>query len=261
MLILLLALPTGSVGLPRDPVGVRDLTGGRLPLDLVFRDDSGAAVTLRDLLDKPAILVPVYYSCEHLCPQVLGRLAEALPRVPLPPGVAYRVLTVSFDGRDTPEDAAAARRNYLAEAGPSFPEAAWQFLTADQATLDRLTETIGLGYLRVSGGFSHPEVLVFLGPGGTITGYLPPGREPSGLTRPLPFLASELALRLEDARAGKTRPAPAGTPVVCFPHERLIELGFFKLLHLFAWLNLAAVAGLFLALVSTGRKRRKDSGG
>ena len=57
----------------------------------------GRKVKLGDFLGKPAILVIVYYTCEHVCPQMLGGLSQALPRLALMPGKDYRVITVSID--------------------------------------------------------------------------------------------------------------------------------------------------------------------
>ncbi len=43
--------------------GIVERTGQSVPLDLNFLDEDGRMVTLRELVTKPTILTPVYYSC------------------------------------------------------------------------------------------------------------------------------------------------------------------------------------------------------
>ena len=41
--------------------------GTKIPLDITFRDESGAPVLLADLVNGPTIILPVYYSCSNVC--------------------------------------------------------------------------------------------------------------------------------------------------------------------------------------------------
>src|SRR5262249_14776723 len=60
-------------------VGFDQRLGAQVPLDLPFRDESGAPVTLRAYAgDKPLILVPAYYECPMLCTLVLNGVVSAL---------------------------------------------------------------------------------------------------------------------------------------------------------------------------------------
>ncbi len=113
-------------------IGIEEKTGQSLPGDLTFHDENGAEVRLKDLLGKPAILTLVYYTCEHICPLMLGGLAQALPRLDVVAGRDYRVITVSFDETDTPKIARDIKKNYIKAAGPGFPAEGWKFLTADR---------------------------------------------------------------------------------------------------------------------------------
>src|SRR5579862_5051749 len=54
-------------------VGIDQHLGDRLPLDAVFRDETGREVRLGDYFhDKPVVLALVYYRCPMLCTQVLN---------------------------------------------------------------------------------------------------------------------------------------------------------------------------------------------
>ena len=44
-----------------------------MPLDLVFRDERGRPITLREAgAGKPILLAPVYYRCPQICTMVLN---------------------------------------------------------------------------------------------------------------------------------------------------------------------------------------------
>ena len=96
-----------------EEMGIVEKTGQIVPADLVFYDEKGDKVKLGNLLGKPVILTLVYYSCEHICPLMLGGLSQALPRLAVAAGKDYRVITVSFDEADTPKIAQAAKKNYI----------------------------------------------------------------------------------------------------------------------------------------------------
>ncbi|MDU0458852.1 MAG: hypothetical protein RW306_09005, partial [Geobacteraceae bacterium] len=48
-------------------IGVDERLGVKIPLDLSFRDESGASVRLADLVSMPTLIIPVYYSCSNVC--------------------------------------------------------------------------------------------------------------------------------------------------------------------------------------------------
>src|SRR5262245_65451171 len=75
----------------------------QVPLDLMFRDESGQSVKLGDYFTaRPLILVLVQYRCPMLCNEVLNGLVRSLLDVPFAMGKDYEVVTVSFDARETP---------------------------------------------------------------------------------------------------------------------------------------------------------------
>ena len=146
--------------------------GQRIPGGLIFRDEDGKSVSLEKLLDKPAIVSFVYLRCSSICPLLLGNLAATLDKVDLVPGEDYRVITISFDAADTPEDAALKKKNYIKAAGKTFPESSWKFLTGDEESIRRLTGALGFRYMKEGHGFSHPRGLIFLSPDGVVRRYL-----------------------------------------------------------------------------------------
>ena len=141
-------------------IGIDEKLGQVLPRDLFFINENGKQVNLWQLTDKPALIVPVYFGCVHVCPMLLSGVAEVLGRIELlKPGKDFQVITVSFDENDKPAIASAKKRNYLKAVGKPFPDNAWSFLTGDRETITRFTDSIGFKFQRDGEhDFSHPVV-------------------------------------------------------------------------------------------------------
>ena len=140
----LLAVVLGASAYPavagedQRPAILRDVAfdqrlGAEVPLDVAFRDETGARVTLRDYLgDKPVLLVPAYYECPMLCTIVLNGVVSALRALPFDVGKEFRVVTFSFNPRETSELAAAKKTTYLEDYRRPGAAAGWHFLTGDE---------------------------------------------------------------------------------------------------------------------------------
>ena len=94
---------------------------------------------------RPVVLALVYYECPMLCVQALNGLVQALKVMTLEPGRDYDIVTVSFNPRETPAQAAAKKAHYLSHAGQARGAAtAWHFLTGEEAPIRMLTDAVGL---------------------------------------------------------------------------------------------------------------------
>ena len=90
--------------------------GAELPLQASLRDEQGRAQPLAAFFTgKPVVLVLEYLRCRTLCGVTLQRLITALDALPVDAGRDYHLVAISIDPRDTPADAAAAKRKFLAE--------------------------------------------------------------------------------------------------------------------------------------------------
>src|SRR6185369_10478601 len=105
-----------STGLPaalRD-VRIEQKLDQQLPLDLVFRDESGQQVKLGQYFGhKPVVLAFVYYDCPMLCTQVLNAMVTSFRVLPFQIGKEYDVVTVSLDPRETSTLATAKKQVYM----------------------------------------------------------------------------------------------------------------------------------------------------
>jgi protein SCO1/2 len=146
----------------------------QVPLDIVFRDESGHEAALADYVkDRPVILVLVQYRCPMLCTQVLNSLVKSLRGVAFDIGTDYEVVTVSFDAREKPELAAAKKQHCVESFGRAGAEQGWHFLTGDQPSIDRLTQAVGFRYRydAATDQFAHASGIMLLTPQGKVSRY------------------------------------------------------------------------------------------
>jgi protein SCO1/2 len=155
-------------------VGIDQHLDQQVPLDLVFRDESGADVTLGSLLrGKPVILSLVYYECPMLCTLVLNGMLSAMRALPFDAGREFDVITVSFNPTDTPALAARKKATYLEQYRRRGAETGWHFLTGDAASIERLADAVGFRYRYdpQRKEFAHAAGLTVLTPRGIIARY------------------------------------------------------------------------------------------
>jgi protein SCO1/2 len=122
------------------------------------------------------------------------------------------VLTISFDARETPRDAADAK--YRAFRGYIHPEAAdgWHVLTTnDQSTIDRLTRAVGFEYVYdpQEDDYAHPAGVIVLTPGGAISRYL----------YGMDFSANDLRLGMVEAAANTIGGVVDQVLLICYHYD------------------------------------------
>jgi len=240
-------------------IGIDDKTGKYIPLDLTFSDEKGNEVTSRDVFNKPTVLTLVYYSCDHMCPQMLEGLAEVIPKIGLTPGRDFEVITLSFDSNDTPRKACEVKANYIKAIGKPFPEDSWKFLTGSRENIKRFTDAVGFKFQETMHGIVHPVVLIILSPQGKITRYIYVSKYLGGVAYPVTFLPVDLTDAIRNASNGVV--AAAGTrraPLLCFPHEPEQQEKFFSILSISGSAMLILMAALFIYLLVKNKKQSEQ---
>jgi protein SCO1/2 len=145
-----------------------------IPLDLKFRDEAGRSLPLSTYFHgKPVLLALVYYRCPMLCTQILNGVETSLKAVSLNPGQDFEVVSVSFDPKDTMENAAGKRKMILQRYGRPGTANGWHFLTGDEAEIRALTQAAGYHYRYdpVTGQFAHASAIMILTPEGRLSRY------------------------------------------------------------------------------------------
>ena len=91
-------------------VGIEQRLDAQIPADLPFVDDAGRPVKLGDYFGKkPLILNLVYYNCTMLCGEALTGLTGSMKMIKFDVGNEFDVVTVSFNPKETPDDADAKK--------------------------------------------------------------------------------------------------------------------------------------------------------
>jgi protein SCO1/2 len=155
-------------------VGIDQRLGESLPLDVTLRDELGREVRLGDYFgDRPVILALVYYECPMLCTLELNGLLKTIRVVPLTLGKDYQIVTVSFDPGETPALAARKKQEYIEQYRQEGAEHGWHFLTAEQGSIDRLTEAMGFRYKYdpETDLYTHASAIMVATPEGKLSRY------------------------------------------------------------------------------------------
>lgn len=156
-------------------VAVVQHMGAQLPLNDMFRDDTGHVVRLGDYFKsgRPVLLDFMYYRCPMLCSMVLEGTTSALTELKLDVGKDFDVVTVSIDPRDMPEDARVKKEKYVKRYGRPSAYEGWHFLTAHEGSIKHLTDAVGFQYAYdpKSDQFAHGTVLIAVTPQGKVSKY------------------------------------------------------------------------------------------
>jgi protein SCO1 len=167
--------PPANVRPPRlENVGIEQRLNAQVPPDLIFTDDAGRTVKLGDYFGKrPLILNLVYYNCTMLCGEALQGLAQSMKLVKFTIGDQFEVVTVSFNPRETPEIAAAKKKDYIERYGRPGAAQGWHFLTGSAESINALTKAVGFQYQydEKRDQYAHATAIMVLTPQGKISRY------------------------------------------------------------------------------------------
>jgi protein SCO1/2 len=174
----------------------------------------GRPVTVGEALpgDKPAVVVLAYYRCPMLCGLVLQGLVAGLKGVGLRLGQDYRVLTVSFDPRDTPGAARRKRESVLAGLGGAASDPrAWPFVVGAEPSIRALAGELGIRYAYDprTDQYAHPAAAVVLTKEGRISRYL----------YGVEYAPRDLRLALVEAGQGRTGTIVDRVLLTCYRYD------------------------------------------
>jgi len=184
-----------------------------LPLDLQFVDDTGRAIRLGDCFegDIPVVLSMNYSNCPMLCVLQLNGMINSLKEVDLVAGKDYRIVSVSLDPNEKPEQARATKEKYLESYGSKADPDGWRFLTGHEASIGRLSNALGIEYVYLpkKKEYSHPAVFTTCTPDGRISRY----------HYGIEFPPNTLRLSLVEASEGKIGNAFDKFLLICFHYD------------------------------------------
>lgn len=225
----------GYAGQAPPETGIDEKLGSSLPMNVELYDESGNLITLGSVLNKPTVLIFVYYECPGICTPLLTDVAKVVDKMSLIPSTDYQILTVSFDYTERPEMAASKKENYLSELKKPINAAGWRFFTGDSANIYRLTEAAGFYFKRDGRNWIHPTALIAVSPQGKITRYL------YGINQ----LPMDVKLAIMEASAGKTGPTIAKVLNFCFAYDPVGKHYVFDIVRV-SGLVMVVLVGFFI---------------
>jgi protein SCO1 len=193
-------------------VGFDQHLNEQVPMNLVFTDENANPVKLGDYFGKkPVILVLAYYECPMLCTLVLNGVVQGMRDMPFSVGTEFNVVTVSFNPRETPDLAAAKKKNYVASYGRPGAADGWHFLTGKQEEIDKLTKAVGFRYVYDAkhNQYIHTSGIMILTPQGKISRYF----------YGIQFPGRDLRLGLVEAAADKIGSPTDQILLYCFHYD------------------------------------------
>jgi protein SCO1/2 len=178
-------------------VAIDEHLGAKLPLDARFRTQTGAHVTLGEIMqvkgDLPTILTFNYSDCPMLCSLQLNGLSAALPKIAAPPalandaqtgfraGVQFRIVTIDLEPTESLDKLQKMKDRYIDRLPADMRAQAregWTFLVAenpgDGVQIQRVADAVGFHYMYVPdrAEWAHPAALMFLSAAGVVTRYV-----------------------------------------------------------------------------------------
>ncbi|MEE4242408.1 MAG: SCO family protein [Desulfopila sp.] len=232
-----------------DLLWVEEKNGEFLPLETIFQDETGRSVTLAELIDRPTILLPVYFYCPGSCSLNLANLATSISRSRLKPGKDFGVIAFSFDEKENADNARVAKRNYLRLLPDDFPEEKWKFLTGSKESIDAVTGAIGYSFKpQDDGTFIHPSALAVIAADGMIIKYVH-GK----------FSTGDVDMAVSEARSGTPAMSVKRFLDYCFNYVPLKTRSFFQTVKISVLFGFAVMGILFILYVRRSRKNNSRS--
>lgn len=235
------------VGRTDGDVGIEEMLGEYVPLDLGFVDADGDSIYLRDIIQRPTVISLVYFRCPTICKPLLGSVAEVVEKTNLKPGEDYDLLTISFDETDTPQAAKEMKASF-ADPINKVGEGGWRFLTADKSTITGFTDAVGFRFARQEKDFAHGSCLIVLSPDGKIVRYL------FGLS----YLPFDVKMAVTEANQGKVAPTIARVLKYCFSYDPEGRRYVFNVTKVAGASILLLMVGWVIYISTFGRSRKEQ---
>jgi protein SCO1/2 len=214
-------------------IGIDEKLGSQVALDAVLKDENGKDVTLRQLVDKPTILILNFFRCPGICPILINNMVDMVNRMELEPGKDFRLVAVSFDPTDTPEMARQKKANYLNRMRKPFPPDAWHFLTGNAENTKAVADSVGFNFRKQGDMYMHPATIMVLTSKGILSRYL------YGTS----FLPADVVLAIREAAEGQVRPSISRVLSFCYSYDPEARR------YIFSVTRVAGAATLVLACI------------
>lgn len=226
-------------------IGIEEKLGAKVALDVPLKDENAKDVTLRQLIDKPSILMFNYFRCPGICPVLINNVIDVVNQLPLEPGKDFRLIAVSFDPSDSPQLAREKKANYLSQMRRPFTPDAWHFLTGTAENSRTIADSVGFDYQKQGDMYAHPGAIILITPSGTISRYL------YGTS----FVPADVEMGIKEAAGEQVRPTISKVLSFCYtydPEGRAYVLNITRVTGIAVLL----FVGIFALFVLRGRTKK-----
>ena len=230
---------------PELEIGIVEHLDEYIPESLTIIDTAGNEVSLRQLIDKPTVLMWVYYRCPGLCSPLMTSMAELISKTDLELGKDFQVITVSFDPTEGSPLAISKRKNYLHLLTRQVDESGWLFYTADSANAKIGTELTGFRYKKAGNDYMHSAALIMISPDGKITRYL----------QGTYFLPFEFKMAIAETAQGKSGPTIYKVLQFCYTYDPAGQQYVLNVTKVAGTIILFFAAVIFLILILKPRRK------
>lgn len=233
----------------KQTVKVEERLGMQVAMDAVFQDETGRTLKFESLLDKPVVILPIFFNCTAVCSILQADLARALNRVDQLPGKDFNIITLSFDDDENFHHAKVSKKNYVNLITRDFPLENWFYLTGDRENILKLTDSLGYYFIKKDKHiYIHPSALMVLAKGGKIIRYLY-GPE---------FHSFDVSMAINEAQKGEPGVSiKRGVLSFCFDYDPANKRYVFKVFHFTGTAILLLLAGFVFFLVKPSKRDKK----
>lgn len=169
-LILSLVVLTHLTG-QEESFGLTEKLGEYLPEEISVLNEDSVEVDLMDMVNKPTLLVFVYYHCPSLCPKMLDGITELVNFSKALPGNEYQIFVVSIDHNESSQLSNSAKSHYTEKITKPITPYFLRFFTADSLSLMKLSESTGYEFRKEGDHFIHTSSSILISPEGMISQY------------------------------------------------------------------------------------------
>jgi len=234
----------------QEELGIYEHLDQYIPNDLVFVTEKYDTVNFLKQIDKPTVIVPVYYECPGLCSPLLEGVADVISKASIELGKDYQVFTISFNPAEKTRLAKEKKENYakLVKNG-SDVEHGWIFHTGDSTNISNLLNSLGYKIKKEGKEWIHPGAVIVLSPDGKITRYL----------HGTYFLPFDLKMAVVEASQGKSGPTINKMLKFCFSYDAAGKKYVFNITKVSGSIIILFALGFFVSLVMKTRRSKKPS--
>lgn len=217
-------------------VAINQKLDTELPLEAVFRDESGKSVRLGDFFGKkPVWMVMPFYKCTGTCPQMVNGMIATMhdPALRYQIGADFEIIVLSINPRETSAIALAKKQQYLSELGLAGAERSFHFLTGEERDIRAVADALGYKYVYDAkrDQYAHASATFVITPKGRVSRYH------FGVVYP----AKDVRLSLTEAGQGRIGTVAEQILLFCYhydPERNTYGLAVFRLLQVLGTLTI-----------------------